>query len=398
MSVSDWSGSFLAWEEELHGLKQRIGCVFARCAVRESAGLFLDGVLSGIERKTRWLMAEQAGLSKPYRIQSLLGRGRWDADALRDVLHDYVVEAIGDPAGVLVVDETGFLKQGKHSVGVSRQYSGTAGRVENSQIGVFLSYASRFGHSLIDRQLYLPKNWAEDPERRRKAGVPDDVAFKTKPEMAQEMIAKVLDRGLPCAWVLGDAVYRSVSGLRRMLEQRKQPYVLSVRSNHCLRFFTDEGFLQTGPQDMADAVEDQDWISCPAGEGSKGIRLYQWVRFPLAQDSPPGFNHWVLVRRSPHNPGKKAYYFCLAPSGTTLAEMAGAAGLRWTIEDCFLRAKDDLGLDHCEARSWHGWHRHMTLVMIAAAFLTKLSADLLRQAFELQGKPNTRSPDLSHYA
>jgi len=220
-------------------LKQRIGRVFARCAVRESAGLFLDRVLSGIERKTGWLMAEQAGSSKPYRIQSFLGRGRWDADALRDVLHNYVVEALRDPAGVLVVDETGFLKQGKHSVGVSRQYSGTAGRIENSQIGIFLSYASRFGHSLIDRQLYLPKNWAEDPEHRCKAGVPDDVAFKTKPEMAQEMIARVFDHSLPCGWVLGDPVYGSVSGLRRMLEQHRQPYVLSVRSNHCLRFFTN---------------------------------------------------------------------------------------------------------------------------------------------------------------
>jgi SRSO17 transposase len=228
---------------------------------------------------------------------------------------------LGDQSGVLVVDETGFVKKGSRSVGVARQYSGAAGRIENSQIGVFLAYASRHGHALIDRRLYLPETWASDEARRKAAGVPPDVDFATKPAMARAMIAAALDAGVRSAWVLADAVYGDYR-TRRMLEDRSQPYVLAVRSNHTLRMITQEGLLHTDP-----------------------------------------------------------------------AQMAGAAGLRWTIEECFLRAKDDLGLDHCEARSWHGWHRHMTLVMAAAAFLTKLAADLRRAAaLADQIKANETSP------
>ncbi len=233
----------------------------------------------------------------------------------------------------------GFLKKGRHSVGVGRQYSGTAGRIENSQIGVFACYASRFGHALIDRQLYLPKDWAADKARRKKAHVPEDIAFATKPAMARDMIARTLDAGLPCAWVLADALYGADSKVRRMLENRRQAYVLATRSNHTLRFLEDDGLIP----------------ACSRSAAKVG---------PAMPD-----------------PKALAYYFVHAPKGTSLADIAGAAGLRWTIEECFLRAKDDLGLDHCEARSWHGWHRPMTLVMAAAAFLAKLAADQRRQAF-----------------
>jgi len=387
--VADWSGSVLAWEEELGRLKARMGAVFSRIEVRTTAGAFIDGLLSGAERKTGWLMAEQAGLDRPYRMQSLLGRSSWSADALRDVVRGYVFEALGDPDGVLVVDETGFVKKGAHSVGVARQYSGTAGRIENSQVGVFVAYASRLGQALIDRRLYLPESWAGDAERRAKAQVPEDVAFATKIAMARELIAAALDAGAPCRWVLADALYGGDYRLRHMLEDRRQPYVLAVRSNQALRLMTSGGLIETDPATIADEWPAEDWARLPAGEGSKGLRLYDWARMALPWPTEEGFERWLLIRRNRKEPDKQAYYLVFAPKGATLAELAGAAGLRWTIEECFERDKSDLGLDHCEARSWHGWHRHMTLVMAAAAFLAKLAADLRRSAFS---KANETSP------
>ena len=389
MSVAVWSGSLVAWERELVALKERIGPVFGRAETRATAGAFLDGLLSGVARKTGWLLAEQAGLERPYRMQSLLGRSHWDADALRDCVRADVIEVLGDRDGVLVVDETGFLKKGEHSVGVARQYSGTAGRIENCQVGVFLAYASRYGQALIDRRLYLPDVWAQDESKRTKAGVPEEITFVTKPQMACALIAAALDAGAPCAWVLADALYGSDSRLRRMLETREQPYVLAVRSNHCLRFWTEEGLEETNPAAMADALARDAWATHAAGEGAKGLRLYEWARIALSSTAAPGFEHWLLIRRSRREPDKRAYYFAFAPVGVSLGELAGAAGLRWTIEECFERAKDDLGLDHCEARSWHGWHRHMSLCLAAAAFLARLAADLRRATW---GKANERSP------
>lgn len=390
MSVASWSGSLLEWEKELEALKSRIGPVFGRAEVRAAAGAFIDGLLSGVARKTGWQLAEQAGLAKPYRIQSLLGRHVWDADALRDKVREEVIATLGDPAGVLVVDETGFLKKGTHSVGVSRQYSGTAGRIENCQVGVFLAYASALGQALIDRRLYLPEAWTQDKRRCRDATVPEGVAFATKTEIARDRIAATLDAGIPCAWVLADALYGSDSALRRMLEQRRQPYVLAVRSNLTLRFVVQDGIVQTDPAGLAEDCQVDDWVTCAAGEGTKGIRLYDWARIALPWPAGDGFERWVLIRRSRKDPDEQAYYLVFGPVGTSLAELAGAAGLRWTIEECFQRSKEELGLDHCEARSWHGWHRHMTLCMVAMAFLVRLSSQLRRTA---GGKPNERSPE-----
>src|SRR3982750_3868211 len=295
MSVAIWSGSLVTWERELAALKGRIGPVFGRAETRETAGAFLDGLLSGVARKTGWLLAEQAGLERPYGMQSLLGRSRWDAETLRDRVRADVIEALGDGDGVLVVDETGFLKKGEHSVGVARQYSGTAGRIENCQIGVFLAYASRYGQALIDRRLYLPEAWAQDESKRAKAGVPEEVAFATKPQMACALIAQALDAGAPCAWVLADALDGSDSRLRRMLERRGQPYVLAVRSNHCLRFWNQDGLRQTSPEELGDALEDGAWATHAAGEGSKGLRLYEWARIALSSRADRGFAPWLLV-------------------------------------------------------------------------------------------------------
>ncbi len=393
MAVAPWSGSLLAWAAELAALKARLTPVFGRRELRATASAFVDGLLSGVGRKTGWLMAEQAGLERPARMQSLLGRSRWDSEALRDVVRGYAIEALGDPDGVLVVDETGFLKKGEHSVGVARQYSGTAGRIENCQIGVFLAYASRFGQALIDRRLYLPEAWTQDHARREKTQVPAAVGFATKPQIARALIGAALDAGVPCAFVLADALYGSDSRLRRMLEERSQAYVLAVRSNHALRFWDENGLVQTDPEALADALPSGSWVTCAAGEGAKGLRLYDWARIGLPWTCDPGWERWLLIRRSRRDPNKRGYYLVFAPAGTALAELAGVAGLRWTVEECFQRAKDDLGLDHCEARSWHGWHRHMTLCMAALAFLAKLSADLRRAAWE--GKPNETSPPIA---
>src|ERR1700760_4176843 len=389
MGVAGWSGSLLRWDRELTELKARLAPAFGRADVRQSAWAFVDGMLSGIARKTGWQLAEQAGLARPYRMQSVLGRSRWDADALRDLIRAEVVGSLGDRNGVLVVDETGFLKKGTHSAGVARQYSGTAGRGGNCQVGGFLGYASRLGQALIDRRLYLPGAWATSDTKRSRVQIPEAIPFATKPQIACDLIATALDAGVPCAWVLADALYGSDSRLRHMLESRRQAYVLAVRSNHHLRFLTKDGLIQSNPAELANAVPAEAWSAHAAGEGSKGIRLYDWAPIALPWVVDEGFERWVLIRRSRQDPEACAYYLVFAPAGSELAELAGAAGLRWTIEECFQRAKEELGLDHCEARSWHGWHRHMTLCMAAAAFLARLAAELRQAA---GSKANEKSP------
>src|ERR1043165_9723460 len=296
MSVAVWSGALLSWEAELARIKKRIGAVFGRREPREMAWTYLDGLLSGIERKTGWQLAERAGEDHPWRVQGILGRDRWDADALRDVVRTEVIEALGDAAGVLVVDETGFVKKGVHSVGVARQYSGTAGRIENCQVGVFLAYASRFGQALIDRRLYLPEAWAADKQRRAKAHVPTDIEFATKPTIAREMIARALDAGVPCAFVLGDAVYGSDKHLRMMLEARSKPYVLAVRGNERL-MIEDARFQSTTAEHAANALAPTAWACHAAGEGAKGLRLYDWARVRLVRLQEPPWDHWLLIRR-----------------------------------------------------------------------------------------------------
>lgn len=225
MAVSDWSGASLPWSEDLTALKERVGGLFRRAEPRRQIGLLLEGLIGGAERKNGWQLAEYAGDPAPWRMQALLGRTVWDQEKARDICRDYVIEHLGDPSGVLVLDETGFLKKGSHSAGVARQCSGTAGRIENCQIGVFLGYASPKGHALIDRRLYLPKDWIEDAERRKAANIPDDLTFATKPKIGIAIVAAALDAGVPCAWVLGDSVYGSEKSLRVMLERRDKPYV-----------------------------------------------------------------------------------------------------------------------------------------------------------------------------
>lgn len=370
----------LAWRDELDILKQRLGPLFVRPEPRRQAGLYLEALLSGAQRKNGWQLAEQIGDARPWRTQRVLSHVQWDADAARDICRDYVIEHIGSPDGVLVVDETGFLKKGMHSAGVARQYSGTAGRIDTCQIGVFLAYASSKGHALIDRALYLPEAWCADAERREEVAIPEAVEFATKPVLARQMIERALDAGVPCAWVLGDEVYGSDHKLRAALERREQAYVLMVRSNEPVWAVRAKKTGWYTAAELAEACPASAWQCHSAGAGTKGERVFDWARVPLARRGPPQaqphWQHWLLIRRHRQDPDDLAYYVVFAPVNTSLATLARVAGLRWTVEECFEVAKQEVGLDEYEVRSWQGWYRHITLAMLALAFLVAMRVKL----------------------
>lgn len=331
---------------------------------------YLRGLLAEVERKNGWQLAEQAGYAHPRGIQRVLDRYAWDADAVRDDLREHVVATLGKATGILVVDETGFPKQGRHSVGVARQYWGTLGKIGNCQIGVFLGYASAHGYAAIDRALYLPQAWLADPERCRKAAIPASVLMQTKPQLARQMLERALDAGVPAAWVVADEVYGSDSTLRRVLEARDQPYVLAVRRNQPLAIWPPYGAPgQTTPAAITPAISETAWERLSAGEGAQGPRWYDWAVVPLRPALRDGWLHALLLRRHPDRPAEIAWSLTYAPVGTGLTEIVRAAGTRWTIEDAFKLAKGQVGLDQYEVRSWHGWHRHMTLALCALAAL-----------------------------
>ena len=357
-----------AWTADLDAMAARLAPHFGRAELREHARAYVRGLLSGAERKNGWQLAEEAGHATPYGLQHLLGRAGWDADAVRDELRGYVREHLGDAAGVLVVDETGFLKKGAHSVGVKRQYSGTAGRIENCQVGVFLAYATERGHAFLDRELYLPTEWADNRERREQARVPAAVAFATKPELAQRMLERTLDAGVPAAWVVADAVYGDSRRLGMMLEDREQPYVLALSG----KAYVWAEFQQLRVGDVLDALRHDPaarWRRLSAGDGAKGPRRYDWCRLPLNPPLQDGFARWLLVRRSLDDPDELTAYTVFAPAGTALAALARVAGSRWQVEIRFEEAKGEVGLDEYEVRSWHGWYRHITLALVAHAVL-----------------------------
>jgi SRSO17 transposase len=353
------------WAAELEALCERLAPRFGRVEVRRRASGFLGGLLSAAERKNGWQLAEQAGDHTPDGMQRLLNHARWDAEAVRDDLRDYVVEHLGDPGGVLVVDETGFLKKGTKSAGVKRQYSGTAGRIENCQVGVFVAYASRHGHALIDRELYLPESWTDDRPRCRQAGIPDRVEFHTKPQLARRMLARALDAKVPAAWVTADEVYGGDGRLRRWLEERDLAHVLAVNRNQSL---VSGLFRFERADQLAARVPAGAWRHLSAGQGAKGERLYAWARVAIRPLRAPGRGHWLLLRRSLAD-GELAYYACYGPAGTSLAELVQVAGVRWTVECGFQQGKGETGLDHYQVRRYQAWYRHVTLSMLAQAFL-----------------------------
>jgi SRSO17 transposase len=354
-----------AWAGELDAVADRLAGFFARSEPRRRAVGYLRGLLGTAERKNGWQLAEDLGDPTPDGVQHLLARAAWDADAVRDDLIRYVRERLGDPAGVLVVDETGFLKKGDKSVGVARQYSGTAGRIENCQVGVFLGYATPKGRALLDRELYLPKEWAGDADRRKAAGVPRAVGFATKIALGKRMVDRAVAAGVPASWVTADAVYGSDYHFRAGIEGHGLGYVVGVRSDHsaCV------GFRQARVKALRAEVPADGWHRLSCGAGAKGPRWYDWAVVPTNCPEPKRYRRWLLIRRSVSDPTEVAYFACGGPPGTTVQQLVEVAGARWAVEDLFELAKGDCGLDEYEVRSWVGWHRHVTLSLYALAVL-----------------------------
>ena len=363
------------WSATLRQAKQRIRPLFAAPPVAASANAFLDGLLGAERRKTSWMRAEAAGDPGPWRQQAILGRSRWDADALRDVVRDYVVETLAAPDAVLVIDETGFLKQGNASCGVGRQYTGSAGKITNCQIGVFAAYVSDKGCAFIDRQLYLPQDWTSKPERLAAAQVPDSIRFVTKPEIAAQMIERALAAGVPFAWVATDTVY-GVGRLEMQLRQAGKGYVLGAHATDQFSSWIGKPEVAGTAEQIAQALAPEGWKRLSAGDGTKGSRLYDWAYVELADLEAAEYNEdltglWtrgLLIRRTISN-HDLAFFSTWCPAGTPIDTLVRVEGQRWAIEDAFETAKTELGLTHNETRSWPGWHRHVSLVMLAFAML-----------------------------
>jgi SRSO17 transposase len=363
------------WASSLRDVKGRIRPLFQQDRMAASAGLFLDALLGPERRKTGWMRAEAAGDPGPWRQQALLGRAQWEADALRDVVREYVVATLADPDAVLVIDETGFLKQGRASCGVGRQYTGSAGKITNCQIGVFAAYVSRHGHAFIDRALYLPKAWTDDRTRMAAAHVPRGTPFRTKPQLAAAMIERAIAADVPFGWVAGDSIY-GVGEIEIALRRAGKGYVLGVNASHPFGSWGDKPLLAGTAEAIARGLGKAAWQRLSAGAGSKGERLYDWAYCELADldageydDARTGlWTRGLLIRRSLGD-GELAFFSTWCPAGTPIATLVAVEGRRWAIEDAFETTKNELGLDHNETRSWHGWHRHVSLVMLAFAMM-----------------------------
>jgi len=366
------------WASSLRDVKARMRPLFGQERVAASANAFLDGLLGEERRKTGWMRAEAAGDPGPWRQQAILGRGRWDADDLRDIVRTYALETLADADAVLVIDETGFLKQGKASCGVGRQYTGSAGKITNCQIGVFASYVSRHGHAFIDRALYLPKSWTDDTTRMAAAAVPAETAFATKPALARAMIDRAIAAEVPFAWVAADSVY-GVGALETALRRAGKGYVLGVTSQHAVVSWGKERLIAGTAGGVVQDLSPSDWTRLSAGEGTKGARLHDWAYLELADLDAADYDAarsgvWtrgLLIRRNIAD-GDLAFFSTWCPAGTPVQTLVRVEGHRWAIEDSFEAAKNELGLDHNETRSWHGWHRHVSLVMLAFAMMASI--------------------------
>jgi SRSO17 transposase len=381
LDVQIWN---VYWSE----IERRIAPVFARSDARERALSYLAGLLSPAERKNSWQLAEITGDPNPYGFQHLLGRADWDPNVLRDRLPTYVCGYLADNDAVGVIDQTGFLKKGRQSAGVARQYSGTAGKIENCQIGVFLAYTSCHGHTLIDRELYLPQEWTEDRERCRRAGIPDERAFATKPEVARQMLQRAFEVGVMLAWVTGDSIYGDDRALRLWLEERKQAYVLAVSGKESVWLNHQQMQIKT----ILAELPNLGWERLSAGAGSKGARVYEWRRLELSAPAQQGWKRFLLIRRSISDPSEMRGYIVFARAHTTLSELVRVAGRRWTVEESIQCAKGQVGLDHYEVRSFSGWYRHITLAMWAQAFLSVIREETGAEVAPKKGRQKRRGP------
>lgn len=363
------------WSAGVDELLERIAGRFGRIECRRRIRGFLLALLGDLPRQNCWTIAEHAGDATPDGMQHLLSRAVWDTDGVAEDLRDYVMDHLADSGAVLVIDETGDVKKGTHTVGVQRQYTGTAGRIENAQVAVYLTYAARGGHALIDRELYLPRSWTEDPARCAAAGVPADVAFATKPALATAMLIRALDAGLPARWVTGDEVYGADPDLRAELEFRRVGYVLAIAGNR--RLPTAAGPIRADV--LAAALPARAWQRLSAGPGAKGQRYYDWAWLELPASARPGADAasagywWLLIRRS-RRTGELAFYRCYHPTPVRPSQLVAVAGRRWTIEESFQGGKGLAGLDEHQVRRWLSWRRWTLLAMLAYALLVVLTA------------------------
>jgi len=374
---------------EFNKLMERTSKVYANDIGYQMGQKYIKGLLGSVERKNGWQLSEYLGETTPYAVQQFIYRGRYSSDSLRDELRGYVSDEIGEADGLLVIDDTGFLKQGKESCGVKRQYSGTAGRIENCQIGVFLTYASKKGHSPIDRRLYMPEEWMTDSERRKKAGVPESLEFKTKPQIGLEMIQEATTAGVMYQWVTGDCAYGDYRDIRLWLEQNKKNYVMSVSGKE----YIIEDFQQVPVSQVLKNQPAEGWFEASCGDGSKGARMYDWQVRELEQRAPEGFRRAMLIRRSQTKPSEIRAYICFAPINTPDQKFVEIAGTRWTVESCFKESKSEVGLDQYEFRSYDGWHKHITFACLALALLTVLSSRSLDTKSIQEHNPATSSLD-----
>jgi len=362
------------WSDLFTDLFERIVRRFARIEVRERLQRYLLVLLDCVERKTGWQLAEAIGDADPQGVQRLLRTTRWDAEGVRDDLRAYVVDHLGDAAsGVLIVDETGFLKQGNKSCGVGRQYTGTAGDTVNAQVGVFLAYASEHGAAFIDRALYLPREWTRDRDRRAEAGIPRAIRFATKITLAERMLARAFDAHAPARWVVADSGYGRSHHFREWLEKRRRAYAVMVPKTNAIHY---QGGRERVEQLGARLTEDA-WVPISAGNGAQGEREHDWACLPLSRRCASGMCRWLLVRRDPDDPDAHAYWLVYGPAETTIKELVRVCDTRWQIEECFAQAKGEVGMDHYEVRTWEAWHRFITLALVAHALLVVIRARAL---------------------
>jgi SRSO17 transposase len=394
-TCSEWKttvNDVVRWALELRHLHARMASFFARPEARHRCLLYLQGMLSDVARKNGWQLAEQAGETRPDGMQRLLSNAVWDEDRVRDELRRYVLEQLGAPHAIAAIDETSFPKRGSKSAGVALQYCGTTGQVENGQVGVFLSYISHLGHTLLDRELYLPRHWVEDRLRCQEAGIPASVRFQTKCELARQMMERLHDAHVPIDWVVADTVYGNNLDLRTWLEDHGYWHVLAVANTEQIGIMTPDGpRLLTVKQAEQLLVQPQDWQRLSVRTGTKGPLLFDWVCIPILHRWAGDKRHWLLIRRIPNDPTQKTYYLVFGPVGTTLEEMTRAIGARWCIEEEFEHAKD-IGLDQYEVRSFAGWFRHVTLVLLVLATLTVICAKERRSSVASESDQASQFP------
>jgi len=374
-------------EEEYNKLMNRIGEVFFSDLGFENAQKYMKGLLSSATRKNGWQLSEITGESTPYKLQQFIYRGSYSADKIRDITREYASENLGEPDGVLVVDDTGFIKQGEKSCGVQRQYTGTMGKICNCQLGVFLTYASSKGHTPIDRRLYMPKAWTEDKARCEEAGVPEELKFRTKPELAHEMLREATTAGVPYTWVTGDSAYGDYDLIREWVEENGKCYVLCVS----MKEYIYDGESKVCVGSVVKKLLGEGWFEASCGDGSKGARVYDWQTFDCQTVNENGKKHTFLFRRSKSDLTEIRAYICYAPHGTSTQKLVEIAGTRWTVEMCFKESKGEVGLDQYEVRNYDSWYKHITFSMAALALITVFSSNSMDMKTLQQHNPGSSS-------